>query len=83
MCVCVCVCVCVPFLYPDPSLSELLQAFHDIIEGQIEGKLLDIFNQKPNTALEIVPVRIVITIVIITSVIILTIKKNHEGKTPI
>ena len=38
--------------------SELLQAFHDIIEGQIDGKLLEIFHNKPKTALEIVPVRI-------------------------
>ena len=38
--------------------SELLQAFHDIIEGQIEGKLLEIFHNKPQTALEIVPVSI-------------------------
>jgi len=37
------------------SPEELLQAFHDIIEGQIEGKLLEIFHNKPQTALEIVP----------------------------
>merc|ERR1719495_1763507 len=37
------------------SPEELLQAFHDIIEGQIDGKLLEIFHNKPKTALEIVP----------------------------
>ena len=42
----------------DLLTSELLQAFHDIIEGQIEGKLLQIFHNKPQTALEIVAVSI-------------------------
>ena len=38
------------------SPEELLAAFHEIIEGSIEGRLLEVFHSKPQTALEIVPV---------------------------
>ena len=38
------------------SPEELLAAFHEIIEGSIDGKLLEVFHSKPQTALEIVPV---------------------------
>ena len=36
------------------SPEELLEAFHDIIENRIDGKLLEVFHTKPQIALEIV-----------------------------
>merc|ERR1719347_446505 len=36
------------------SPDELLQAFQEIIEGRIDGKLLEVFSSKPETKLEIV-----------------------------
>jgi uncharacterized protein (DUF885 family) len=38
------------------SPEELLANFHEIIENQINGKLLDVFHSKPQTPLEIVGV---------------------------
>ena len=36
------------------SADELLKAFHEIIENQIDSQLLNIFSIKPSTNLEIV-----------------------------